>query len=198
MYITAYTDPEIWKQITYRNIRRGMYEVSSYGRIRNTYTGKILKQFRSEKDYMIISLMCENDMSKNHTFKVHKIVAHEFLIYPEKKPDDGSFWTVDHIYGGYDGKADCSVFNLRYISDIENKRRVTTDSQNKILRGDESPSRKINGVIASDVNMMLLRGMSTPQIISIVFDKYNLLITKYIVHDIRRGKTWNHITHRKP
>lgn len=196
MYIAIYTDDEEWRPITYRNVRRGMYEASSYGRIRNSYTKKIMKQQVSEKGYMMVPLMCENDINRNHTFKTHKIIADTFLHRPIDPPKDGSVWTVDHIHGGSEGKRDCSIYNLRYLSDKENKRRITTDHQNTIRRGDDSATSKINSAIALFINDCLNINMTTPMIVSAVLDKFNMTITKHIVHDIRRGKTWKHITHR--
>lgn len=42
-------EDEIWKPLRYFRIKRDMYEVSNYGRIRNIKTNKILKPCLSEK-----------------------------------------------------------------------------------------------------------------------------------------------------
>lgn len=195
-YIIVHSDDEIWKPLDYKNIRKNMYEISSYGRIRNKLMGQILKQQRSEKDYLMVSLMCESDTRHNHTFKVHKLVAETFLNKPAHRADDGSDWTVDHILGGYDGKGDCSIYNLRYISSLENKKRASIDNQLKPLRGENNPISKITDDIALFINNKLNEGFNSSEIIKLVKLEFHVSITKHIVHDIRRGKTWKHITHR--
>ena len=75
---------EIWKLIDgYNN-----YSVSSYGRVRNEDTGKLLKGCIETHGYYIINL---HKNGKQKTVNIHKLVANAFLDNPEGKR------CVDHI-----------------------------------------------------------------------------------------------------
>ena len=63
---------EIWK--TLKNFPS--YNVSSYGRIMNIKTQRILKTFINEKGYQTVCLRKNN---KQYTVRVHKLIAETFL-----------------------------------------------------------------------------------------------------------------------
>lgn len=63
---------EIWK--TLKNFPS--YNVSSYGRIMNVKTQRILKTFINEKGYQTVCLRKNN---KQYTVRVHKLIAETFL-----------------------------------------------------------------------------------------------------------------------
>jgi hypothetical protein len=69
-------EEEIWKDIAnYDN-----YEVSSFGRVRNKKTGRILKQ-ANMGGYYGVGL----SKIKTKTFQVHRLVAETFIINPQNK-----------------------------------------------------------------------------------------------------------------
>ena len=94
---------EMWLQV------RGcpMYEVSSFGRMRNTKNKKILK-LSSHHGYKRIRLR-KNVTTKN--FYVHRLVAEAFLPNETGKP------LVDHIDHN---KSNNNVSNLRWATHSEN------------------------------------------------------------------------------
>jgi|LauGreDrversion2_5_1035112.scaffolds.fasta_scaffold04422_2 hypothetical protein len=71
-------DIEVWKQIDDYD----HYEVSSFGNIRNTKTGRVLKA-AAKGGYYCVGL-CKNGGSQ--TSAVHRLVAKAFLPNPEDKP----------------------------------------------------------------------------------------------------------------
>lgn len=104
---------EVYRQVEdYDN-----YEISNIGNIRNSITGKILKQ-KCRKGYKAIDLWKQNTMK---TFGVHRLVAIAFLDNPNNKP------VVDHIDGD---KLNNNVENLRWATLSENKMNSNIYSNN--------------------------------------------------------------------
>lgn len=92
---------EQWKPIQ----DRPDYEVSSLGKVRNTKTGTILKQFPNRAGYMRLQL----GDRKNHS--VHILVAQAFIPNPENKPE------VNHKHGK---KSDNRASQLGWSAHKEN------------------------------------------------------------------------------
>ena len=85
--ISIKDEPEVWKDITYPSIVEKSYLISSYGRIKNAKTGKILKLYplvrdlKTENIYYIIKLKSytKSETSiKYKNFRVNRLVAWEF------------------------------------------------------------------------------------------------------------------------
>ena len=96
-------EQEIWKQ-SYVN----GYEVSSFGRVRNAKTQRIMSCEHEEKGYQRLSIIV--DGKKKH-FAVHRMVALAFIPNPENFPQ------VDHIDCD---KTNNNVSNLRWCSNKQN------------------------------------------------------------------------------
>lgn len=96
---------EEWKNIDgYLN-----YQVSNLGRVRNSFTGRILKQQTSHQGYLVISL---RDDSKKHKYSVHRLVAKEFIPNPLNLPQ------IDHIDNE---KTNNTITNLRWVNNSQNQ-----------------------------------------------------------------------------
>jgi len=109
---------EMWLQV------RGYpkYEVSSFGRIRNKKSKKILK-LKSHRGYKRIGL-CNNNKQK--FFLVHRLVAEAFI------PNQQNKTCVDHVDHN---KSNNNVVNLRWATHSENgmnKRRSTNNTSGVI------------------------------------------------------------------
>ena len=108
-----------WKQID--GFER--YEVSSDGRVRNKWTGRVLKPGIDPNGYHRVCLKCDG---KGATKKVHRLVALAFLPNPDNKEQ------VDHIDNN---KLNNNVANLRFASNQENqhntRKRATVNASSR-------------------------------------------------------------------
>ncbi len=85
------------------------YQVSWWGRVTNTKTGRILKP-GSSRGYLFV-MLCRNGVAKIHY--IHKLVAREWVTNPEGKR------CVDHRDGD---RTNNHFENLRYATYSENNR----------------------------------------------------------------------------
>lgn len=85
---------EIWKPI---EGYEGLYEVSSYGRVRSLdryvkgrygnyrlHKGKILSPAKDTTGYLKVVLSCNG---KSKTIKVHRLIAQTFILNPDNLPE---------------------------------------------------------------------------------------------------------------
>ena len=94
------------------------YEVSSFGNVKNTKTGRILKISMNTNRYFTVKLS-NNKLIKCH--RVHRLVAHAFIENPDNKT------CVDHIdRNSFNNKFD----NLRWVSHSENRMNSKKRSNN--------------------------------------------------------------------
>lgn len=96
---------EIWKNIPNYE---GIYEISSFGKIKNTKSGKILKLIKNHRGYL------KTNLSKNGKLKTvfpHRLVAESFIENPNNLPQ------VNHKDGN---KENNYVFNLEFCTEKHN------------------------------------------------------------------------------
>lgn len=125
---------EIWRECVDYN----MYEVSTFGNVRNKKTGKILRQSKREGGYMSVGLMRNDDTRK--TPSVHRLVASTFIENPENKPQ------VNHLDKN---RSNNNVNNLEWCTSKENnihKSNTLTQTTNqniKVWRVDANTNEKL-------------------------------------------------------
>ena len=104
---------EVWRSIeNYDN-----YVVSSFGRVKNTKTGRILKAGLSH-GYFIV-MLSEDAIKK--AYKVHRLVACAFINNPDNKE------CVDHQDND---KTNNHISNLRFATSKENNQNRKISSRN--------------------------------------------------------------------
>ena len=113
------TNRENWKSIDgYSN-----YEVSWWGRVRNSKTGRILKSGDNGYGYLIVRL------SKDSNGKTHKI--HQLVASDRVQNSDGKI-CVDHIDGC---KTNNHHGNLRFATHSENSRNMKHSDGSSVYKG---------------------------------------------------------------
>ena len=109
-----YDDDEIENE-QWRYFRDSIYQVSDYGRVKNTKTGKILKGNISDCGYIRVDLQLAGQ--KRRKFLVHQLV-YECFISPE-------FDVINHIDGN---KKNNKVSNLESVSHKENLQKAANET----------------------------------------------------------------------
>ena len=87
------------------------YEVSDAGEVRNSKTGRVLKNAVDRDGYHVITLSLGSRKEKK-TVKVHRLVAICHISNPENKPQ------IDHLDRD---KTNNDVTNLQWVSNTENQ-----------------------------------------------------------------------------
>lgn len=135
---------EIWKPLVFEDVKMDMYEVSSYGRIRNKKTHQMISSCNSH-GYRTAKLM-HND-NKSYNDSIHRIVCFMFVSNDHNLPE------VNHKDGD---KTNNHYTNLEWCTQKENvehaiRTGLTDPSKRKVLRGDNHPS-----TLVSDDNIDLI------------------------------------------
>ena len=175
--------------IKWRDIKgfEGMYQVSNTGLIRSLdrsilksngvtqrRVGHIMIQVKNPKGYYIIGL------SKNHkrlASTVHKIVASTFL----KK---GSHTQVNHKDGN---KLNNMVSNLEWTNGSGNIKHAYDNGLMAKPTGSKHPLAQIDEEVATTIKSMLNSDINSVDICKL------MSISRHIVRDIKRNKTWRHV-----
>ena len=99
------------------------YAISSFGRVKNVKTNRILKAGLNSNGYFLV-VLCKDGVKKSH--KIHRLVACAFINNPDNKE------CVDHKDNN---KTNNNISNLRFATTKEN-------SQNSSIRLDNTSGQK--------------------------------------------------------
>ena len=141
------------------------YEVSTYGNVRNSKTGKILKPFIKNKQKLYLRVNLFNN-GKGHALYVHVLVAKAFLTDTGRNPD-GSIMIGHHQVNHRDeNKCNNNLLNLEwcdsrynnYYSDTFRKlqKKVQCIETGVVYESSYNAERKLNlrkGSINRQINL---------------------------------------------
>ena len=96
---------EVWKDI---EGYEGLYQVSSWGRVKNSRSGTVLKGGETRNGYLQVDL---SKYGKRKLYYVHRLVVQSFIPNPEDKPE------VNHID---ENNQNNRVENLEWCTRTEN------------------------------------------------------------------------------
>lgn len=115
---------EIWKNLDIEGLEK--YQVSNFGRVKNSNTNKLLKQQKNIYGYMQITLWQYNGMEKAKAkhFQVHRLILHTFN--PIKNEHN---LTVNHIDFN---RSNNNINNLEWttLKENTNKKQIKTTFYN--------------------------------------------------------------------
>jgi hypothetical protein len=177
-------DKERWTQLNYKNIKP-IYEISTYGRIRNINTQHIMGESLSEKGYVMVTLMTTDTRKKSKTFKLHRLVAHTFIGSIDNN------MTVNHKNGD---KTKNSIYNLEIISFSDNIKHAYTEGLNIPRRGVLNGTCKHSEKIIECICALIAIGGKNREIKKYIFEKFELCVDRYLLYDLRHKKRWKHIS----
>ncbi|WP_395832298.1 NUMOD4 domain-containing protein [Cupriavidus gilardii] len=171
---------EEWSKVEGFN---GVYEVSSYGRVRNSETGMILNPSipKTRSSYPVVYLQKGGAHTKKGCF-VHRLVATAFIPNPDARPH------VNHIDGC---KTNNMVTNLEWVTPVENVRhalRMGLFTPPKQGKGEQCSAAKLTDEKVIEIKRRLASGESAKRIA-----KDFGVVAGTIAH-IKYGKTWTHIS----
>lgn len=110
---------EIWKDLIYQGINYGYkYEISTYGNIKNKFTGYIYSVRKLNTGYYGTTLKISS-RCKRVVFRVHRAVAETFIPNPDNKPE------VNHIDGN---KQNNTIDNLEWVTKSENMQHAVKNN----------------------------------------------------------------------
>jgi hypothetical protein len=175
---------EVWLDIP---DYEGLYQASSFGRIRSIdrkilckdgrsklIKGTTLTPTKTKHGYLALALCC-NGVPQTHT--VHKLVSRAFLGFrPEQMQ-------VNHLDGN---KSNNAASNLEYCTPSENTRHAFRTGLN-LSKGEVNPSAKLK---ANDIKSIVARASNGETLRSIAAS-YGLVVSS--IWAIVNNKAWRHI-----
>lgn len=158
---------ELWKPLV-----RG-YEISSHGRVRNSRTGRVLKQ----GDANGYSRVTPSIKGKSINVSVHKAVAKAFIGRCPKNRE------VNHKNGN---KKYNNVINLEYMTRKQNVQHAYDTGLGVGLRGENSGSSKLTYRQVRRIRIRYREGRSSQAELA---ERYG--VTQSAVKNIVNNKTWS-------
>lgn len=184
-------DVEEWRDITYKDIKRGYYQISNYGKVRSMLYNppRIMKTELNKQGYHRISLITNNGNGKH--FSIHRLVAYTFV-----RGYDNPDLMVNHINGC---KTDNMWYNLEWVTNGENQKHANIiglhEIPNKIISADDARLiclclNKHNGCLMETYNDLIniIPNLTYPIISSIKYENTFTTISSIYLNDHGRKK----------
>lgn len=189
MQMVYFEDQEVWSDLECRDIRKDMYEISTFGNIKNKITGQILKPRLINSGYMVTNLRVDNPDRKACNYLNHRLVAETFI--PEWRTEGTNTVNHDNSNKGYN-----NVTNLEWMSQKENNDHKYKNGLDNTT-GEKAYNAHFTDEQVHSICKMLEQGdMTYRQILNSIglYPKSsNDLLFDYI-GNIKRKKAWRHIS----
>ena len=178
---------EEWAPIDNDRVKKGMYEVSNAGRVRNT-KGHILKQHLMNQGYPMVSLISSNQEQAKYVNQLtHRLVASAFV----DKPDD-NFNVVNHLDGI---KTNPKYTNLEWTDHSHNVNHAIENGLMPNIVGEKQHMAKLTNEQVVTICEILQSGDYHDY--ADILNRIGMSVTdnnKDLIGNIKRRIAWKHIS----
>jgi len=169
-------EKEIWTNI-YINNEKTIYDISTFGQIKNTKTNKILKPYSNHKGYLMVRLYHNKEP---YDFSVHRLVALHFMPVRFIETDQ-----VNHEDGN---KKNNHLDNLTWVTGTSNIKHAVEHNLITYHKGKDHHMVKYDEELIHKICKMISKGFNNNDIID------NLNVKRTLVQDIRDKRSWTVIS----
>ena len=175
-------DIEEWRDCTYPGVKPGIYEVSSWGRVRNKKTGIIHNGFVDKDGYIRYYF----GIKPFKNISGHRLIVYQFQNTPNNFISNNI--PVNHLNGI---KSDNYVKNLEIISVKENNKHALLTKLRTGICGDKSHLTKYsNDEIHNICKCIVICKGNMNDIINMYYKIYGKMINKYLLKHILYQESW--------
>lgn len=175
---------EKWMPIKYKNVRKGMYEVSNYGNIRRVDNKREMKKVLRGGYYSV--KLCISDNESKH-FPVHRLVAHAFV-----KGQSSENNIVNHLDGD---KLNDVWLNLEWCNPQHNVIHAYLTGLNK-NKGSICHLSKITNPIAEKICELLVENDGDVFKVSQILSRNNISCSYETIRAIKEKKSWRWLSNK--
>ena len=180
---------EEWRIITYPEIRKNMYAISSFGRVKNILTNTILKQQHDRGGYRIIWL-AKTKPNTGVTKKIHRLMIHEFYKPISEIENIQPRLEVNHIDGNKDNNY---IDNLELVTSSENQKHAFRLGLQQSIRGENKTTSKLSNETVEKICKYLVKyNGSIPKVMN--HFKTNPIVKRYLIQAIKYKHIWRFIS----
>lgn len=177
---------EEWRIIRNQLVKPGMYSISNAGRVKNNYTGLILKQGIINSGYLVVPLRC-SDIPSRH-FLIHRLVCEEFV-----NNDDPLRNTVNHKDGN---KLLDHFYNLEWATQSENNEHAKENGLNHGFADTHYKAKLTNAQVEKICEMLVANCRYKDILDTIGLDSSDATHNNNydLIGNIKRGIAWSSIS----
>lgn len=173
-------DIEEWRECTYPGVKPGMYEVSSWGRVRNKKTNMFLNVYIDHKGYSAVQLMTV--YGKSRPIVIHRIIANQFIRQIERTD------IINHINGI---KHISIPKNIEYVTQYQNVKHAHDTGLINHAYGESVNTAKLDKETVIKICELLQESNGS---IDYVLNHMDIDITYELIYKILIGETWKSIS----
>lgn len=173
-------DAEEWRECTYPGVKPGMYEVSSWGRVRNKKTNIFLNVYIDHKGYSAVQLMTV--YGKSRPIVIHRIIANQFIRQIERTD------IINHINGI---KYISIPKNIEYVTQYQNVKHARDTGLINHAYGESVNTAKLNKETVIKICELLQESNGS---IDYVIQHLKKNIDRKLIYRILIGETWKSIS----
>jgi hypothetical protein len=196
MIIWIYLNKQ-WKDVNYKDVIPGKYEISNFGEITNKETGRLLKFQINKKGYSELYLRTKDG---KRFVSVHRLVALHFIHNDDHiNKTEVNHKRVEKINGK---KVKSNYYeNLEWVSHQENVHHSIDTGITFHLVGEESVVSIYTNEQIEFICKEIQKGLTTSKVYSQLILKFPELLQKHSkdnikqrIRKIRNKRSWTHIS----